>query len=170
MAKALLITRNDIVKKTALGGAVDADKFLQFVEIAQDTDVQNFTGTDLLVAIQGYITAGTIGDPAQSDYLSLLTTFLKPILIHYGMAHYLPWSVYTIGSKGIYKHGSENADTIEKNELDYLVEKELSIAQTYAEKFIKYMVYNQATFPEYTSNSDADVYPDRDPNVTNWYI
>ena len=35
MATALLITRDDIVKLTALGGNVDIDKFVQFVLIAQ---------------------------------------------------------------------------------------------------------------------------------------
>ena len=34
MATALLITRNDIVKKTALNGNVDTDLFIQFVQIA----------------------------------------------------------------------------------------------------------------------------------------
>jgi len=170
MAKALLITRNDIVKKTALGGAVDADKFLQFVEVAQDTDVQNYLGTDLLEVIQGYIVAGTIGDAGQAAYLSLLTDYIKPMLIHYGMVHYLPWAAYTIGNKGVYKHNSENAETVEKNELDFLIEKERDIAEAYAEKFVKYMIYNQATFAEYTSNSGADVHPDSDVNLTSWYI
>jgi len=36
MAEALLITRDDIVKFTAMNGNVDTDKFIQFVKIAQD--------------------------------------------------------------------------------------------------------------------------------------
>ena len=56
MATALLITRNDIVKKTALNGNVDTDLFIQFVQIAQDTHIQNYLGTDLLEKIQELIT------------------------------------------------------------------------------------------------------------------
>ena len=48
MAKALLITREDIVKKTIMNGNVDTDEFIQFVEIAQDIHIQNYLGTDLL--------------------------------------------------------------------------------------------------------------------------
>jgi hypothetical protein len=36
MAEALLISRNDLVKFTALNGNVDTDKFIQFIKIAQD--------------------------------------------------------------------------------------------------------------------------------------
>lgn len=48
MAQALLVTREDIVKFTALNGNVDTDKFIQFVKIAQDTDLQNYTGSKAL--------------------------------------------------------------------------------------------------------------------------
>ena len=64
MATALLITRNDIVKKTALNGNVDTDLFIQFVQIAQDTHIQTYLGTDLLVKIQSLITTGTLDDVA----------------------------------------------------------------------------------------------------------
>ena len=39
MAEALLITRNDIVRFTALNGNVDTDKFIQFIKIAQDIHI-----------------------------------------------------------------------------------------------------------------------------------
>ena len=67
MAKALLITRDDIVKKTALNGNVDVDLFIQFVNIAQDTHIQNYLGTDLLEKIQALIVAGTLDDVANTD-------------------------------------------------------------------------------------------------------
>ena len=48
MAEALLITRDDVVKFTTLNGNVDADKFIQYIKIAQDIHIQKYTGTDLL--------------------------------------------------------------------------------------------------------------------------
>ena len=36
MAEALLITRKDVVKFTAMNGNVDTDKFIQYIKIAQD--------------------------------------------------------------------------------------------------------------------------------------
>jgi hypothetical protein len=81
MAKALLVTNTDIKRFTALNGNVDADKFVQFVAIAQDIHVQGMLGTDLLEKIQADIVAGTLAEP----YLSLLTTYIKPCLIHAAM-------------------------------------------------------------------------------------
>ena len=46
MATALFITRTDLVKNTIINGNVDTDKFIQFINIAQDMHIQNFLGTD----------------------------------------------------------------------------------------------------------------------------
>ena len=47
MAEALLITRKDVVKFTAMNGNVDTDKFIQYIKIAQDVHIQNYVGTEL---------------------------------------------------------------------------------------------------------------------------
>ena len=166
MAEALLITRDDIVKFTALNGNIDTDKFIQFIKIAQDTHIQNFLGTDLLERIQSDIVAGTLANP----YLTLVTKYIKPMLIHWAMVEYLPFSAYTIANKGIYKHQSENSETVEKSEIDFIVEKERSIAQHYTQRFIDYICFNNTTFPEYTSNTNGDMYPDSKNNYTGWYL
>jgi hypothetical protein len=166
MAEALLITRDDIVKFTALNGNIDTDKFIQFIKIAQDTHIQNYLGTDLLEKIQDDIINDTLTDP----YLSLLRKYVKPMLIHWGMVEYLPFSAYTIANKGIYKHQSENSETVEKSEIDFIVEKERDIAQHYTQRFIDYICFNNTSFPEYTSNSNGDMYPDTKNSFTGWYL
>jgi hypothetical protein len=244
MAEALLITRNDVVKFTAMNGNVDTDNFIQYVKIAQDIHIQNYLGTDLLeklkseiilaasgiptaitisnqgtgyttgtainttsttgtglklniTAAGGLITAATIntagtgykvGDTATvtsgtdgavtissiytipTDYNNLLVTYVKPMLIHWAMVEYLPFAAYTIANKGVYKHNSENATNVEKVEIDFLIEKERSIAQHYTERFIDYIAFNNDLFPEYNSNSNGDMYPDTNNNYTGWYL
>ena len=166
MAEALLITRDDIVKFTALNGNIDTDKFIQFCKIAQDTHIQNFLGTDLLEKIQEDI----INDDLSGAYLNLVRKYIKPMLIHWSMVEYLPFSAYTIANKGIYKHQSENSETVEKSEIDFIVEKERSIAQHYTQRFIDYICFNNTTFPEYTSNTNGDMYPDSKNSYTGWYL
>jgi hypothetical protein len=242
MAESLFITRNDIVKFTALNGNVDTDKFIQFIKIAQDIHIQNYLGSKLFQKLQadvasntgaassiqlvnggtGYTTgykfvtggsgtglqinvtgtsggaitnasiniAGTgyvvgdvvtllggtggqyriTGDDIPTNYRNLLVNFVKPMLIHWGMVEYLPFAAYTIANKGIYKHTSENAENVDKNEVDYLLEKERSIAQHYTERFIEYMSFNQTLFPEYRANKNNDMFPDSMNNYTGWYI
>jgi hypothetical protein len=244
MAEALLITRNDVVKFTAMNGNVDTDNFIQYVKIAQDIHIQNYLGTDLLEKLKseiilaasgiptaitisnqgtgyttgtsinttsttgtglklnitsagGLITAATIdtagtgytvGSTATvtggtngavtissiytipTDYNNLLVTYVKPMLIHWAMVEYLPFAAYTIANKGVYKHNSENATNVEKVEIDFLIEKERSIAQHYTERFIDYISFNNDLFPEYNSNSNGDMYPDTNNNYTGWYL
>ena len=166
MAEALFITREDIVKYTALNGNVDTDKFIQFIKIAQDIHIQNYLGTKLFQKLQADIVANTLA----GNYLSLVTTYVKPMLIHWGMVEYLPFAAYTIANKGVYKHSSENSENVDKNEVDYLLEKERSIAQSYTQRFIDYMAFNQTLFPEYRSNKNNDIFPDSMNNYVSWYI
>lgn len=171
MAKALLINRADLVKKTAMNGNVDTDEFIQFVEIAQDIHIQNYLGTDLLEKIQSLIAAGTIGDAGNEDYNLLLTDYVKDMLIHWALYEYLPWAAYTIANKGVYKHLSENAESVSKNEVDYLQEKQKTFANNYTQRFIDYMSINAGSkFPEYYSNTNDDVSPDKLTNITGWEI
>ena len=166
MAEALFITRNDIVRFTALNGNVDTDKFLQFVKISQDIHIQNYLGSKLFEKLQADIIAGTL----TGNYESLVETYVKPMLIHWAMVEYLPFAAYTIANKGVYKHSSENSENVDKNEVDYLLEKERSIAQHYTERFISYMSFNNDIFPEYRANVNNDMYPDSNNNYIGWYL
>ena len=166
MAEALLVTREDVVKFTAMNGNVDTDNFIQWIKVAQDIHIQNYLGTDLLDKIKTDI----VDDTLSGDYLSLVTTYIKPMLIHWAMVEYLPFAAYTIANKGVYKHNSENATNVEKAEIDFLIEKERQIAQHYTERFISYMNFNNNLFPEYNSNSNGDMYPDSQNNYTGWFI
>lgn len=166
MAQALFVTREDIVKFTAMNGNVDTDKFIQFVKIAQDIHIQNYLGTKLFDKINDAIVAGTLANP----YLALLKDYIKPMVIHFAMVEYLPFAAYTIANKGVFKHNSENSTNVEKNEVDFLIEKERDIAQHYTNRFIDYMSYNQVSFPEYNTNSNGDMFPDSEANFVGWVI
>ena len=77
MATALFINRTDLVKNSIIDGNVDTDKFIQFIKIAQQIDIQNLLGTDLYNKISADIVAGTLS----GNYLSLVNTYVQPTLI-----------------------------------------------------------------------------------------
>ena len=166
MATALFIKREDIVRNTVISGNVDTDRFIQFVNIAQDIHVQNYTGTKLYDRISNDILNNTLA----GNYLSLVTDYLQPMLIHFAMTEYLPFAAFTVANGGVYKHTSENATSADKIEVDYLVEKERTIAKYYTERFIDYMSFNQSLFPEYNANVNEDIYPDRDSRPASWVL
>ena len=166
MATALFITRTDLVKNTILDGNVDTDKFIQFVKIAQQIDVRNYLGSDLYDRISNDIKANTLADP----YLALLNDYIQPMLIHYAMVQYLPFVAYQIKSGGISKHQSENAESVSKSEVDYLVQKERDFAEYYTKRFIEYICYHQNDFPEYGSNTNEDINPDKNDIFNGWVL
>ena len=166
MATALFIKREDLVRSTALGGNVDTDKFIQWIKVAQEIHIQNYLGTDLYNKISADIIAGTL----TGNYVSLVNTYIQPMLIHFAMMEYLPFAAYTIANGGVYKHNSENSTSVEKGEVDFLVEKERKIAEYYTQRFVDYMSFNQDLFPEYNSNTNNDIYPDKDIQRSGWVL
>lgn len=166
----LLITRDDLVRLTALGGSVDTDKFIQFVKISQDTHIQGYLGTKLLQKIQQLILDDEIDLPLNEKYKTLLLTWIKPMMIHWAMVEYLPFAAYSFSNKGMYKHTSENAENVEKSEVDYLVEKQRDIAQSYTQRFLDHMGTYSYMYPEYLNNQSGDVFPNKNNFFKGWYL
>lgn len=166
MAQALFITNTDLVKFTSVNGNVDADKFVQYIKIAQDIHLQNYLGTKLFDKINDDIVADTLS----GNYLSLVNKYIKPMLIHWAMVEYLPFASITIANKGVYKHNTENGEIVNKDEIDFIISKERDIAQHYTRRFIDYISNNNNLFPEYNENSGADMSPDSDATFIGWVI
>jgi len=163
---ALFISRTDLVKNSILDGNVDTDKFIQFIKIAQEIHIQNYLGSKLYDKIASDIIADTL----TGNYLTLVTKYLQPMLIHYAMVDYLPFAAYQVKNGGVFKHNSENAETVNKEEVDFLVQKERDFAEYYTRRFVDYMCNNSNLFPEYNDNTNEDVYPDKNVGGSNWVL
>ena len=170
MAKALFITVIDLKRKSIIDGNLDADKVIQFIEVAQDTHIQNYLGTDLYNKIQQLITDNEINLGPNAAYKTLLTTYIKPMLIWFTQSNYLPFAMYQVSNGGVFKHRSENADSVTQEEIAMLTNKVSETAEFYTRRFIDYMTYNQTLYPEYNSNSNEDMYPDKDVNFHGWVV
>jgi len=167
MATAIFIKRSDLVKNTALSGSVDTDKFIQFVKIAQEIHIQNYLGSDLYDKISSDIISNTL----TGDYLALVNDYVQPMLIHYAMVEYLPFAAYTIANGGVYKHNSENSSLAVKEEIDSLIAKERDYAEYYTQRLIDYMSFNASSkFPEYYSNNNEEIYPDKNALFNGWML
>ena len=166
MANVLLISRNDLVKYTPINGNIDVDKVIQYIYIAQQIHILNYLGTDLLEKLKSDIAAGSL----TGNYEILVNTYVKPMLVHYSIFTYLPFSTVSISNKGVFQHSSENATVIGQEELEKLEAASLRIAENYALRCVDYLCNNSTLFPEYTSNTNEDVNPQRGVNTGNWYI
>lgn len=166
MANALFITLKELKQFTALNGNIDNDKLEQFLKIAQDTHIYNYLGSTLFKKINDDIVADTL----TGNYVSLLNDYIKPMVIHWAMVEIMPFIAYQIANKGVFKHNSENSATVDKSEVDFLIEKERQIAQNYSQKFIDYMTVNYGLFPEYYIAQTGDQFPKLSTNFGGWYL
>lgn len=168
--KALFITINELKRKSIIDGNVDADKLIQFIEVAQDTHIQNYLGGKLYTKLQNLIINNEINDAGNSDYKNLLDTYIKPMLTWFTQSSYIPFAMYQISNGGVFKHRSENAETISLEEMRMMLAKVTETAEFYTRRFTDYMDFNSNLFPEYTSNQNGDMYPDRDVNFNSWVL
>ena len=164
--KALFITLEELKRKSIIDGNVDTDKLIQFVEVAQDTVIQNYLGTKLYNTLQ----SGVISNNLSTNNATLINTYIKPMLIWYTQATYLPYAAYQISNGGIYKHNSENATSVSESEITKLTRHATETADFYAKRFMDYMDDNSNLYPDYIASQDGGMYPFRDVNFTGWVL
>jgi len=168
--KAIFITSEDIKRYSILDGNVDNDKFNQFVEIAQDIHVQEYLGTDLYEKIQSLILTSTIDDIGNAAYKTLLESYIKPMHIRWASVEFMPYLAYTVSNGGIYKHSSENSESVNIAEVNLLTERSRSTAQFYTRRLVSFLCDNSTNYPEYNTNSNGDITPNKDSNYTGWVL
>ena len=166
MATALFIKRDDLVRNTFLSGNVDTDKFIQFIKIAQEIHVQQYLGSKLYDRISTDIISGSL----TGDYKTLVESYVQPMLIHWAMTEYLPFAAFTASNGGVYKKQVENGETVGREDLSFLIEKERNLAEYYTRRFIDHRSFNQNLFPEYNQNVNDDVYPSKDSTFNGWQL
>ena len=168
MATQLFINRTDLVRNSIMDGNISTDKFIQFVKIAQEIDVQQIMGTDLYNGLSAAMP--NIEDSSNVRWKTILDDYIVPMLIWYAQSNYYPFAAYQVKQGGVFKHTSENSVSVDKNEIDFLVEKARTNAEWYSRRFIDFMSFNQATYPEYTSNTNDDIYPSYDSTFNGWVL
>ena len=166
MAQVLFVSPADVIKRTGINGNVDRDQMIQFIKIAQDIHIQQILGTKLFNKIASDINAGSLA----GNYESLLTNYIQDMVIHYAAIEILPYIHYKVANGGIYTKGSENGQNVTKEDLDYLIQKERDIAEHYSRRFIDYMSFNNALYPEYNTNNNEDMYPTKNQNFNGWVL
>ena len=168
MATVLFINRTDLVRNSIIDGNVDTDKYIQFIKLAQEIHIQNYMGTKMYDALTAAMP--NIDDPANARWKNLLDDYIVSMLIWFAQVDYIPFASYQIRNGGMFKHRSENSDTVSKEEVDYLVEKARTNAEWYSRRFIDFMSFNQTTYPEYTSNINDDINPSYDATFNGWVL
>lgn len=135
MAELLFITPQEMTQTTILGGNVDVDKYQMCILETQVRIIEPLLGSELYNKIISDIE----GETLTGLYLELFNDYVKPITKYESCASYIAISPYVLGNGGLFKNNPENIQIVDKKEVDSLSERYSAIAQTYVERFNKWM-------------------------------
>jgi hypothetical protein len=139
---------------------VDVAFLLPYVKISQEKYIKTKLGTNLYVAIQGMISGGTIGIPANANYKTLLDDYIADVLVHYAFYEVLPFLRYKVQNNNVVSKTADNSTPLTRAEAQDLRSEISNTAQFYTERLVDYLCNNTSLFPEFSTNSGADVNPD----------
>jgi hypothetical protein len=161
MAYVLLISEQKLKDSTAINLNVDVNILLPYVLQAQTLYIEPKLGTQLYEHIKGLIQAGTIGDAGNAAYKTLLDDYISFVLVNYSFYHAIPYLRFKVENGNIYSKTSETGTALSTEESQSLREEISNTAQYYTERLIEYIRNNTSDYPEYSTNSGADVNPDK---------
>ena len=157
MAYVLFISEDKLKDSTAINMNVDVDLLLPYVREAQKLHVETKLGTDLTQKLKDEITAGTLA----GAYKTLVDDYIGDMLPNWAFYHVIPFLRFKIENGNIYSKTSETGTALSTEEAQHLREEVRNTAEYYTERMIDYVTNNLSNFPEYSTNTGADVSPDR---------
>ena len=157
MAYVLFISEDKLKDSTAINMNVDVDLLLPFVRQAQKLYIETKLGTDLTDKLKAEITAGTLA----GAYKTLVDDYIGDCLPSLSFYHAIPFLRFKVENGNIYSKTSETGTALSTEEAQHLREEVLNTGQYYLERMIDYVTNNLSSFPEYSTNTGADVSPDR---------
>ena len=157
----LFISEDKLKDSTAINLNVDVNLLLPYVRQAQKLYVETKLGTDLNQKLKDLIVAGTLGDVANAAYKTLIDDYIGDMLPNWAFYHAIPFLRFKIENGNIYSKTSETGNALSTDEAQHLREEVRNTAEYYTERLIDYICNNNTLFPEYNTNTGADVDPDQ---------
>ena len=151
----LFISTDRIKKDTALGGSVDDNLLLPYILMAQDRYILPVLGTDL----NDKLISDIQGSSLSGAYLTLLQTYIQPALVQFAFATVLPFLRLRMVNNSVVTMSSEQGSSVSHEELKPLINASMDQAEFYRERLIDYIRNNTSSFPEYSTNTGADLTP-----------
>ena len=162
MSYVLFISEAKLKDSTAINLNVDTSILLPYLRQSQKLYIETKIGTDLNQKLKDLIISGTVGSAGNEAYKTLLDDYIGDILPNYCLYHAFPFLRFKVENGNIYAKTSENGTALTTEESQHLREEILNTAQYYTERMIDYICNNESSFPEYTTNTGADVNPSKD--------
>ena len=158
----LYISATRLKKDTALGGSVDDNLIMPYILLAQDMQILPILGTDLDTKLKTEIQADTLS----GAYKTLVETYIQPALVQFAFSTLAPYLRLRFSNNSVVVMGAtEQSSSATYDDIKPLMDTATDAAEFYRQRCIDYLRDNTSSFPEYSSNTGADL----DPTTRNYY-
>ena len=161
MSYVLFISEAKLKDSTAINLNVDPQILLPYVLQAQRIYIEPKLGTTLYEKLESLITAGTIGNVGNEAYKTLVDEYIGDCLPSWAFHMCIPYLRFKTENGNIYSKTSETGNALSTEEAQHLREEVRNNAEYFTERMIQYITNNISSFPEYNTNSGADISPDK---------
>tara|TARA_R100000808_G_scaffold17425_1_gene38521 strand:- start:3397 stop:3978 length:582 start_codon:yes stop_codon:yes gene_type:complete len=158
----LYISSTRLKKDSAIGGSVDDNLVMPYILLAQDMNILPILGTDLDAKLKSDIQ----GDSLTGAYKTLVETYIQPALVQFAFVSLVPYLRLRFVNNAVVVMGAtDQSSSASYEDLEPLMNTATDAAEFYRQRCIDYLRNNSSSFPEYTSNTGADL----DPTTRNYY-
>tara|TARA_R110001583_G_scaffold130295_1_gene282043 strand:+ start:82 stop:663 length:582 start_codon:yes stop_codon:yes gene_type:complete len=158
----LYISSTRLKKDSAIGGSVSDDLIMPYILLAQDMHILPILGTDLDAKLKAEIQAGTL----TGVYKTLVETYLQAALVQFAFVSLLPYLRLRFVNNAVVVMGAtDQSSSATYDDLRPVMDTATDAAEFYRQRMIDYLRNTSSSFPEYSSNTGADL----DPTTNNYF-
>ena len=158
----LYISATRLKKDSAIGGSVEDDLIMPYILLAQDMNILPILGTDLDAKLKSDIQGGSLS----GAYKTLVETYIQPALVQFSFVSLVPYLRLRFVNNAVVVMGAtEQSSSATYEDLEPVMNTATDAAEFYRQRCIDYLRNNESSFPEYSTNSGADL----DPTVNNYF-
>ena len=158
----LYISATRLKKDSAIGGSVEDDLIMPYILLAQDMNILPILGTDLDAKLKSDIQGGSL----TGAYKTLVEDYIQPALVQFSFVSLVPYLRLRFVNNAVVVMGAtEQSSSATYEDLEPVMNTAENAAEFYRQRCIDFLRNNESSFPEYSTNSGADL----DPTVNNYF-
>jgi hypothetical protein len=154
---ALLVSEQRLKQWTALDNNTRTEEITPFIINAQDVYIQDTLGTKFYTRLK----EGVVNNDLTPDEKHILNEYVAPTLMQYALYLMLPTIKYKIVEKGVLNGTSEETSATTLDELKYLREATLDLAEFYNKRLLEFLIDNPSMFAFYTNPGTNGMMPNK---------
>jgi len=154
-AEVLFVNPDYIKRITNINGSLEDAYLVPSIILAQDKYIQLYLGTDLLEKLKSDISSASLS----GDYAVLMDSYVRKATLWWTMVELIPSLYVKMDNGSLVLRVSEDTQAISPDDLHREVERARQNAQFYSYRLYDYLCHNSGLFPEYSTNTGADMLP-----------